>query len=117
MIRTLVLPVALAAGVLLTGSTAEARDGCGPGFHRNVYGWCRPNLGYRPFVYVPVYPRVGYRWHYGYRWHRRFAWGGGYRWGGFRHAGWHGGWHGGWRGGWHRGWHGGWHHGGWHHRW
>lgn len=111
MIRTLVLPVALAAGVLLAGSSAEARDGCGPGFHRNVYGWCRPNLGYRPFVYVPVYPRVGYRWH------RRFAWGGGYRWGGFRHAGWHGGWHGGWRGGWHRGWHGGWHHGGWHHRW
>lgn len=111
MIRTLVMPVALAAGVLMAGSSAEARDGCGPGFHRNPYGWCRPNLGYRPFVYVPVYPRVGYRWHYGYRypWHRRFAWGG-YRWGGFRHAGWHGGWHGGWH-------HGGWHHGGWRHRW
>ncbi|APT29663.1 hypothetical protein MCBMB27_00372 [Methylobacterium phyllosphaerae] len=115
MIRTLVMPVALAAGVLMAGSSAEARDGCGPGFHRNIYGWCRPNLGYGPVVYVPAYRRVGYRWHYGYRygWHRRFAWHGGSRWGGFRRVGWHGGWHGGWRGGWH----GGWHHGGWHHRW
>lgn len=109
MIRKLVMPAALAAGLLLAGSSAEARDGCGPGFHRNFYGWCRPNGFYRPFVVVP-----GYRWRYGhpYAWHRRFGWHGGYRWGGFRHAGWHGGWHRSWHGGWHGG-----HHGGWHHRW
>jgi hypothetical protein len=103
MIRKLALPVAIAAGILMAGAPAEARDGCGLGFHRNIYGWCRPNFGYRPFVYAPAH-----RWHYGYRygWHRRFAWHRGYRWGGYRHVGWGGRWH----GGWHRGWHGGWHH-------
>ena len=116
MIHKFALPVALAAGVLMAGSSAEARDGCGLGFHRTIYGWCRPNVGDRSYVYVSGYPRFGYRWHAGYHygWHRRFAWHGGHRWGGFRHAGWHGGWHG---GGWHGGgWHGG-RHGGWHHRW
>jgi hypothetical protein len=79
MLRKLVLPIALAAGVLTAGTAAEARDGCGPGGHRGVYGWCRPNVFYRPIVRVPVY---GYRPVYGYgpRWHR---------WGGYRHGGWH----------------------------
>ncbi len=98
MIRKVILPLALAAGLLTAGSAAEARDGCGLGFHRGFYGWCRPNLGYRPYAYGPVYRHFGYRgWggprrHYAdpYGWHRRFAWhGGGHRWGGFRHAGWH----------------------------
>lgn len=91
MIRMLALPVALTAGILMAGSSAEARDGCGPGFHRNVYGWCRPNAFHRPYVFVPAYRHFGYRWHTGYRygWHRRFAWHGGRRWGGFHHAGWH----------------------------
>ncbi|MBD8907964.1 GCG_CRPN prefix-to-repeats domain-containing protein [Methylorubrum zatmanii] len=99
MIGKIAIPLALAAGLLTTASDAEARDGCGLGFHRGYYGWCRPNFGYRPYVYGPVYHRFGYRpwggyrWRYGYHWHRRFAWHGGYRWGGFRHAGWHGGWH------------------------
>ncbi|TNC12923.1 hypothetical protein FF100_14835 [Methylobacterium terricola] len=100
MIRKLVMSLALASGVLLTAPAAEARDGCGPGFHRGFYGWCRPNWRppvyrpyvYRPYVYGPAYRRWGgYRWHYSYhdRWHRRFAWhGGGHRWGGFRHSGW-----------------------------
>ncbi|WP_342779019.1 GCG_CRPN prefix-to-repeats domain-containing protein [Methylobacterium terricola] len=103
----------LSLGALVgTGTTAEARDGCGPGFHRNWRGWCRPNFGPRVF-YAPV---VGYRTVVvGPRW--------GYRpWGyGYRHVGWHrGGWGRPWGygGGWHRvGW-GGWgHHHGWHHRW
>lgn len=100
--------------VLATGGAAEARDGCGPGFHRGVYGYCRPNPFYRPIVYRPAfygYRRVGW---YGPRWHR---------WGGYRRVGWYGPrWHrwGGYRPvGWHRpyGWgyrHAGW---GWHHRW
>ncbi|CAO4177434.1 GCG_CRPN prefix-to-repeats domain-containing protein [Methylorubrum populi] len=96
MIGKIAIPLALAAGLLTTASDAEARDGCGPGFHRGYYGWCRPNLVYRPYAYGPFYrPWRGYRWHSGYHW-RRFGWHGGHRWGGFRHAGWRGGWHGGW---------------------
>jgi hypothetical protein len=108
MIRKIILPLALAAGLLTAGSVAEARDGCGLGFHRGFYGWCRPNFGYHPYAYGPVYRGFGYRgwgrprWHYGYRygwhrrfgwhggWHRRFGWhSGGHRWGGFQHARWH----------------------------
>lgn len=91
----------LALGTLAgTATVAEARDGCGPGFHRGYYGYCRPNLygprwGWRP-AYGPRWrPAYGPRWHYG--WHRP-------HWGGWHHAGWRGGWH-------HRPW------GGWHHRW
>ncbi|MGY2051623.1 GCG_CRPN prefix-to-repeats domain-containing protein [Methylobacterium sp. JK268] len=99
----------LTLGTLVgTAGVAEARDGCGPGFHRNFYGFCRPNffgprVVYAPVVYGPRWHRVGW-----YRpWHR---------------VGWYGGWH---RPYWHRvgwaprpwGWHGGWHHAGWYHRW
>lgn len=88
------MPVAAAglAAPLLLAAPAEARDGCGLGFHRGFYGFCRPNLG--PVFYG--YPRYGW---YGPRWHRwgyrRYGW---HRWGGWghRHVGWHGGWHGGW---------------------
>ena len=93
MIHRIIIPVALTAGLLTAGSAAEARDGCGLGLHRGVYGWCRLNLGYRPYAFAPGYRRWGGpRWHYGYRygWHRGFAWhSGGHRWGGFRHTGWH----------------------------
>jgi len=76
-----VIPAALIAGAILTsGTAAEARDGCGPGFHRGFYGYCRPNPFVRPFAFRPGF--------YGYR---RVGWGGGW------HRGWHGGWHGGWR--------------------
>lgn len=90
----------LALGTIAaTAGAAEARDGCGIGGHRGFYGYCRPNIVYRPVVYRPVfygYRRVGW---YGRRWHR---------WGGYRHVGLHRpwGWHGGYR---HVGWHGGWH--------
>ena len=47
------LLVALGASVALAGvSTAEARDGCGPGGHRGAYGRCRPNRG-GPVVIAP----------------------------------------------------------------
>lgn len=49
------LAVALAAGATLGAVTAvtpaDARQGCGPGFHRGPYGHCRPNRG-RDFVAV-----------------------------------------------------------------
>lgn len=61
MIRELIIPVALASGVLLAAPAAEARDGCGLGFHRGFYGGCRPNLGYRPYAFAPAYRDFGYR--------------------------------------------------------
>src|ERR1700738_2891143 len=59
-------------------SAAKAAGGCGPGFHRDPYGGCRPNGGAvvvapgavvveRPVVVVPrgrVCP-VGFSWRYG----------------------------------------------------
>jgi hypothetical protein len=40
------LAVALAAGVaVIAMSPAEARQGCGPGYHRGPAGHCRPNGG------------------------------------------------------------------------
>ncbi|WP_412759792.1 GCG_CRPN prefix-to-repeats domain-containing protein [Methylorubrum subtropicum] len=101
MIYKLILPIALVSGMLLTAPTAEARDGCGPGFHRDYYGGCRPNwrpYADRPFVYCPGYRRFGDhrwggdRWHdrYHYSGHRDFAWHAGrHRGSGFRHGGWH----------------------------
>jgi hypothetical protein len=46
-----IISLALATGLALgTASTATAREGCGPGFHRNPYGHCRPNRGDRVVV-------------------------------------------------------------------
>jgi hypothetical protein len=58
---------------------ASAEGGCGPGFHRNAYGRCRPNEGAvivapgAPVVVAPAAPvvvapapivcRTGFRWH------------------------------------------------------
>jgi hypothetical protein len=71
----------LFAAALLVASTvagigsASAEGGCGPGFHRNPYGECRPNRG--PVVVVPgavVVERpvvvgrgcpIGFAWRYG----------------------------------------------------
>jgi hypothetical protein len=59
--------------------SANAEGGCGPGFHRGLYGACRPNgpvvVPGAPVVVAPgpvvVRPPVvcgaGYRWHPGYR--------------------------------------------------
>jgi len=79
------LMIALATGVALasTGS-AQARDGCGGGFHRGPAGVCRPNGG-PPVVGVAVggprlglfYPGHGY-WdghrYWGHRGGRRGHW-------------------------------------------
>lgn len=84
------------------------RDGCGPGFHRNVYGFCRPNF----YGYGFGYRRFGYggfrRGGFGFRGGR---FGGGFRGGHFgggfhRGGGFHGGGHGGFHGGGHGGGHG-----------
>lgn len=53
--RTLLLAcaaTAAAAASLVVASPAEARQGCGAGFHRGYYGRCVPNRGYRAPVLV-----------------------------------------------------------------
>jgi hypothetical protein len=76
--------LAIAAGaVVAAAAPAEARDGCGRGFHRGPYGHCRPDRG--PVRIVPGGLIVGnfyrgqgywdghrywqnrYRWHHGWR--------------------------------------------------
>ena len=67
----------LAPGTLTaTVGTAEAAQGCGPGFHRNWSGFCRPNL-WRPYAYRPFYyarPVVYGGWHRPWGWHHHHGW-------------------------------------------
>ncbi|MBA2936519.1 hypothetical protein HZF05_20755 [Sphingomonas sp. CGMCC 1.13654] len=75
----------LAAGAAVTTiSPADARGGCGVGFHRGPYGGCRPNLGPGPVVVGPRAPVIGV--YYGGRgyWDGSRYWGHRYRW----HGGW-----------------------------
>jgi hypothetical protein len=71
------------AGMALAGlSSAEAAQGCGPGWHRGYYGHCRPNVapayGYGPVVIGTYYPHRG--WWDGRRyWAHRDHWHGGWR--------------------------------------
>jgi hypothetical protein len=61
----------LVASMVASIGSASAEGGCGPGFHRNPYGECRPNRG--PVVVVPgavvVVPGracpMGFAWRYG----------------------------------------------------
>jgi hypothetical protein len=80
-----VVSAALAAFLLslVCIHSASAEGGCGPGFHRNPYGVCRPNgpvvVAPGPVVVAPAVaaPAVvvpapvvcgpGYRWHPGFR--------------------------------------------------
>lgn len=72
------VPAASAAVLLslMSLTSASAEGGCGPGFHRNPWGHCRPNgpvvvAPAPPVVVVPAAPVVcghGYRWHP--RWRR-----------------------------------------------
>jgi hypothetical protein len=77
---------ALAAGAAVSAiSSADARGGCGVGFHRGPYGGCRRNLGPEPVVVAPGAPVIGV--YYGGRgywdghryWGHRYHWHGGWR--------------------------------------
>lgn len=63
LVKPAILAAALAGSLGLAG-TAEAAGGCGPGFHPNPWGVCRPNWGYGPRPYwrrpVGVYGGYGY---------------------------------------------------------
>lgn len=78
-----ILTAALLVGAALgTASAAQARDGCGAGFHRGPWGHCRPN-GYRGRVVVA--PRIGVfyagrgYWDGHRYWRHRDRWHGGWR--------------------------------------
>ena len=63
---------ALTLGVLAVGTDgASAAGGCGPGWHPNPWGVCRPNWGWRRH-WRPVgfygYARPGWGWHH-HGWH------------------------------------------------
>jgi hypothetical protein len=56
-----------------SASAADARQGCGAGFHRNMRGRCVPNMRQRAEVFVVgrYYPGRGY-WYDGGWWHHRY---------------------------------------------
>jgi hypothetical protein len=63
---------------LAAASPAEARQGCGPGFHRAPNGMCRPNRDQQVWIVGRYYPGRGY-WYNGRWWHRRYRWRNGWR--------------------------------------
>jgi hypothetical protein len=80
--RKLILS-ALAASAAITGSVpADARQGCGIGYHRGSYGRCIANRPYgvapRPPVVGVYYAGRGY-WFGGRYWTHRYRWHGGWR--------------------------------------
>jgi hypothetical protein len=63
----------LVSAIALTAvSPAQARQGCGPGFHRTPYGRCVPNRGPQRQVWVVgrYYPGRGY-WYQNRWWQHR----------------------------------------------
>jgi hypothetical protein len=63
--KALIMTLAGVASLAAFSSAANARDGCGHGWHRNYYGHCRPNdYGYRDYgpgdrTQVVIAPEVG----------------------------------------------------------
>lgn len=91
MLKTALIGLIAVGASVAAVSSANAADGCGPGFHRGPYGRCHPNLGPGPMVGpgpvvvapgVPglgiFYPGRGYWDGHRYFMHRR-AWHGGWR--------------------------------------
>lgn len=67
--RNILLATLAVGAIVAAAAPAEARDGCGPGFHRGPYGHrCFPNggpgYGPGPGAFVPgrFYPNHGYWW-------------------------------------------------------
>ena len=77
------LPISPLGSQVAAPDVTLVEGGCGPGFHRNEFGRCRPNRGEEvivvpgaPVVVAPAAPVVvappvvcgrGLRWHPGYR--------------------------------------------------
>lgn len=81
--KTLVFAAAAMGATVVAAMPAEARQGCGLGFHRGHYGRCVPNRG-RSVVVVGgprvgvFYPGRGY-WYSNRYWANRYRWHGGWR--------------------------------------
>jgi hypothetical protein len=64
--------IGLASLIALAASPAQARQGCGPGFHRAPNGMCRPNRGTQVYVVGRHYPGRGY-WYQNRWWRHRYS--------------------------------------------
>lgn len=70
----LLATIGIASVIALTGiAPVQARQGCGPGFHRNHWGRCVPNRRPGPEVWVVgrYYAGHGY-WYRNRWWHHRY---------------------------------------------
>ena len=79
--KSLIVAGLAAGAALLAISPAEARQGCGPGYHRGPAGHCRPNMrpGRPALVVGHYYHGQGYwdgnrYWRHRYRDHGRGDW-------------------------------------------
>ena len=79
-----IFALALAAGIAVVATApADARQGCGPGFHRGPYGHCRPNrdrvvVAPGTLIVGNFYRGKGY-WDGHRYWQRRHRWHNGWR--------------------------------------
>jgi hypothetical protein len=84
MMKQILLGALASVAMLTAAAPADARDGCGPGFHRGFYGECHPNRGPGPLLVAPglaigaFYPGRGY-WDGHRYWGHRYAWHRGWR--------------------------------------
>ena len=78
-----ILAFALAAGVAVAvAAPADARDGCGRGFHRGPYGHCRPNrdrVVIAPGLVIGNFYRGKGYWDGRRYWQSRYRWRNGWR--------------------------------------
>jgi len=70
--KTLIALATAAIVATAAAAPADARQGCGPGFHRAPNGMCRPNRGMRMrYVEGRYYRGHGYWWRNAWRHHRQ----------------------------------------------
>ena len=69
--KNLIAIGAAALAVTVASVPAQAREGCGNGYHRTPYGNCRANKGtYARYVEGQYYHGRGYYWHNRWYQHR-----------------------------------------------
>lgn len=82
--RKLIAALLTAGAAISVIPVAQARDGCGAGYHRGPYGHCRPNRGDRvvavgPRLVVGNYYRGQGYWDGHRYWRERYRWHNGWR--------------------------------------
>ncbi|WP_168880192.1 GCG_CRPN prefix-to-repeats domain-containing protein [Rhizobium sp. P28RR-XV] len=61
--KFLIVALTSIAALAAVAPSAEARQGCGIGFHRGPYGACRPEFAPGRVIVVPGGPRAGVYYH------------------------------------------------------